>query len=98
SLGIAYVFDSRSLDFADEVLAATERQGVRLVLNSLTGAFVGASLRTLAKDGVLIELGKREVWTPEEIAAARPDVGYHIFDAGTMAEAEPALFQACMAD
>lgn len=98
SLGIAHVFDSRSLDFADQVLAATDGQGVRLVLNSLTGAFVGASLRTLAKDGVLIELGKREVWTPEEVAAARPDVGYHIFDAGTMAEAEPALFQACMAD
>ena len=98
SLGVAHAFDSRSLDFADQVLAATDGQGVRLVLNSLTGAFVGASLRSLAKDGVLVELGKREIWTPEEVAAARPDVGYHVFDAGTMAEAEPALFQACLAE
>jgi acyl transferase domain-containing protein/NADPH:quinone reductase-like Zn-dependent oxidoreductase/NADP-dependent 3-hydroxy acid dehydrogenase YdfG len=98
SLGVAHAFDSRSPDFADQVLAATDGQGVRLVLNSLTGAMVGASLRTLAKDGVLVELGKREIWTPEEVAAARPDVGYHVFDAGTMAEAEPALFQACMAE
>ena len=97
SLGVAHVFDSRSLDFADQVLAATGGEGVRLVLNSLTGAFVGASLRTLAKGGVLLELGKREIWTPEEVAATRPDVGYHVFDAGTMAEAEPSLFHACMA-
>lgn len=98
SLGVAHVFDSRSLDFADQVLAATEGQGVRLVLNSLTGAFVGASLRALSKDGVFLELGKREIWTPEQVAAARPDVTYHVFDAGSMAKADPTLFQTCMAE
>jgi acyl transferase domain-containing protein/NADPH:quinone reductase-like Zn-dependent oxidoreductase len=98
SLGVAHVFDSRSLDFADQVLAATAGQGVRLVLNSLTGAFVGASLRAVSKDGVFLELGKREIWTPEQVAAARPDVAYHVFDAGSMAKADPALFQTCMAE
>ena len=88
----------RTFDFADQVLAATEGQGVRLVLNSLTGAFVGASLRALSKDGVLLELGKREIWTAEEVASSRPDVAYHVFDAGSMAEADPALFQACMTE
>ena len=43
-------------------------------------------------------MGKREIWTAEEVAAARPDVAYHVFDAGSMAEADPALFQACMAE
>jgi acyl transferase domain-containing protein len=95
-LGVAHVFDSRSLDFADQVLAATEGQGVRLALNSLTGTFVSATLRTLCKGGVFLELGKREIWTAEEVAAARPDVAYHVFDAGSMAEADPSLFQACM--
>ena len=98
SLGVAHVFNSRTVDFADQVLAATEGQGVRLVLNSLTGAFVGASLRALSKDGVLLELGKREIWTAEEVASSRPDVAYHVFDAGSMAEADPALFQACMTE
>lgn len=98
NLGISHIFDSRSLDFADQVLAATGGQGVRLVLNSLTGAFVGASLRTLSKDGVLLELGKREIWTAEEVASVRPDVAYHVFDAGSLAEADPALFQDCMAE
>jgi acyl transferase domain-containing protein len=98
SLGIVHVFDSRSPDFADQVLASTDGQGVRLVLNSLTGALVGASLRALAKGGLLVELGKREIWTAAEVAAVRPDVGYRVFDAGTMADAEPALFQGCMAD
>lgn len=98
SLGVINVFDSRSLEFADQVLHATEGQGVRLVLNSLTGAFVGASLRTLSKEGVFLELGKREIWTPQQVAAARPDVTYHVFDAGSMAKADPALFQTCMAE
>jgi NADPH:quinone reductase-like Zn-dependent oxidoreductase len=98
SLGVAHVFDSRSFEFADQVLAATEGRGVRLVLNSLTGSFVAATLRALSKDGVLLELGKREIWTAEEVAAARPDVAYHVFDAGSMAEADPAFFQACMAE
>lgn len=98
SLGVTHVFDSRSLDFADQVLAATNGQGVSLVLNSLTGAFVGASLRALSKGGVFLELGKREIWTPEQVAAARPDVAYHVFDAGSMAEADPSLFQTCMAE
>jgi len=98
ALGIAHVFDSRSLDFADQILAATGGEGVRVVLNSLTGRFVAASLRALAPDGIFLELGKREIWTPQEVAAARPDVGYHVFDAGEMAEADPALFQSAVGE
>jgi acyl transferase domain-containing protein/NADPH:quinone reductase-like Zn-dependent oxidoreductase/NAD(P)-dependent dehydrogenase (short-subunit alcohol dehydrogenase family) len=97
-LGVTQVFDSRALDFADQILAATDGQGVRVALNSLTGKFVGATLRALAKDGVLLELGKREVWTPQEVAAARPDVAYHLFDAGEMAEADPSLYQGVAVD
>ena len=97
-MGVAHVFDSRTTDFADEIRAATQGEGVRVALNSLTGRFVGATLQTLAPEGVLLELGKREIWTPEEVAAIRPDVRYHVFDAGAMAEAEPALFRAAMQD
>jgi acyl transferase domain-containing protein len=97
-MGIAHVFDSRSMDFVEEIRAATRGEGVRVALNSLTGRFVGATLQTLAPDGVLLELGKREIWTLEEVAAIRPDVHYQVFDAGVMAEAEPAFFRAAMQD
>lgn len=91
--GVAHVFSSRSLDYADQILSATAGAGVRIALNSLTGRFVGETLRTLSPGGVLLELGKREIWTPQQVAAERPDIRYHVFDAGTMAEAEPELFQ-----
>jgi NADPH:quinone reductase-like Zn-dependent oxidoreductase len=91
--GVAHVFNSRSLDYADQILSATAGEGVRIALNSLTGRFVGETLRTLSQGGVLLELGKREIWTPQQVADVRPDIRYHVFDAGTMAEAEPELFQ-----
>ncbi|HEX3870078.1 MAG TPA: polyketide synthase dehydratase domain-containing protein, partial [Pirellulales bacterium] len=37
SLGVKHVFSSRTLDFADEIMEVTERQGVDVVLNSLPG-------------------------------------------------------------
>ena len=36
-LGVSHIMDSRSLDFADEVLARTDGRGVDVVLNSLAG-------------------------------------------------------------
>lgn len=97
-MGVTHVFDSRTMDFADLILAATRGAGVHVALNSLTGRYVGATLRTLASEGMLLELGKREIWTLQEVAAVRPDVRYHVFDAGMMAEADPALFNAAMQD
>ena len=40
SLGIQHVFDSRSLEFASEVMALTHGRGVDVVLNSLAGDFI----------------------------------------------------------
>jgi acyl transferase domain-containing protein/acyl carrier protein len=59
--GIADVFDSRTLDFADGVLAATGGRGVDLVLNALSGPAIEAGLRCLAPGGRFLELGKRDL-------------------------------------
>ncbi len=96
ALGVQHVFDSRSIDFADDVLAATDGRGVHVVLNSLAGAFIEASVRALATGGWLLELGKRDVWTPERLAAVRPDARYRVYDLGAEAEAEPALVGALL--
>jgi NADPH:quinone reductase-like Zn-dependent oxidoreductase len=93
SLGIAHIMDSRSLDFAEQVAAATSGRGVDVVLNSLAGDFAVASLRTLAPNGRFLELGKRDVLTPQAAAEMRPDVAYHVFDLGREAQADRGLLR-----
>ena len=48
SLGVEHVFDSRSLDFYNDVMEVTGGRGVDIVLNSLTGRFITQSLKCLA--------------------------------------------------
>jgi NADPH:quinone reductase-like Zn-dependent oxidoreductase len=51
SLGIEHVMNSRSLDFADEVMELTGGEGVDVVLNSLAGEFIPKSLSVLRSAG-----------------------------------------------
>ncbi|WP_262702314.1 MULTISPECIES: type I polyketide synthase [Streptomyces] len=60
-MGIARVMDSRSLDFRDEVKAATGGEGVDVVLNSLSGAAIRAGLKCLRPFGRFVELGVRDI-------------------------------------
>lgn len=61
-MGIAHVYDSRSLDFADEIRRDTDGYGVDVVLNSVAGAAQRASLELLAFGGRFIEIGKRDIY------------------------------------
>ncbi len=61
-LGVDYVGDSRSLEFADEILAATDGYGVDVVLNSLSGEAIRAGVQILAPGGRFVELGKKDVY------------------------------------
>ncbi|MBO2445569.1 type I polyketide synthase [Actinomadura barringtoniae] len=60
-LGIEHVMDSRSTDFAEEVLELTGGRGVDIILNSLSGDGIAAGLGALAIGGRFIELGKRDI-------------------------------------
>nr|QKW94320.1 short-chain dehydrogenase/reductase SDR [Stigmatella aurantiaca] len=80
--GVAHVMNSRTLDFADEVLRITEGRGVDVVLNSLTGEYISRSADVLAKGGRFVEIGKIGIWSAAEMAAHRPDVEYFSFDLG----------------
>jgi NADPH:quinone reductase-like Zn-dependent oxidoreductase/short-subunit dehydrogenase/acyl carrier protein len=78
-LGVQYVYDSRSTDFADQILADTEGAGVDVVLNSLTNeGFVEATVRATAQNGRFAEIAKRDIWTRAQMAEARPDIAYEI--------------------
>ncbi len=61
SIGIDHVMDSRSLAFADEVLADTHGEGVDVVLNSLAGEAITKGLSVLRPCGRFLELGKRDI-------------------------------------
>jgi len=80
SLGVRHVADSRSLNFAAEFRDATGGRGVDVVLNSLAGEFIPASLSTLAPGGRFVEIGKTGVWSADRVASMRSDVSYYLYD------------------
>ncbi|MBU1210553.1 MAG: type I polyketide synthase [Alphaproteobacteria bacterium] len=92
-LGIAHVFNSRSLGFADEVMRATDGQGVDVVLNSLGGAFIDKSLSCLAPYGRFLELGKRDVYcdSPLGLRGLRSNVSFHVIDVAALIAQRPLL-------
>lgn len=93
SLGVQHVFDSRTLDFADEIMTITGGRGVDLVLNSLADDFVGQSVAVLAPQGRFLEIGKRGILTENQMTELRPDVAYFIVDWGETQRQDPALIR-----
>ena len=91
SLGIKHVMNSRTLDFADEILSLTGGAGVDVVLNSLSGEFVDKNLMALGRNGRFIEIGKIGVWDTNQVSQARPDVSFFAFDLGQEGLQNPAL-------
>jgi acyl transferase domain-containing protein/NADPH:quinone reductase-like Zn-dependent oxidoreductase/SAM-dependent methyltransferase len=80
SQGIKHVMNSRNTEFANQILELTNGRGVDVVLNSLSGEFIPSSLETLASGGRFVEIGKLDIWTPEQVAQSRPDVSYFTVD------------------
>ncbi|WP_425543507.1 SDR family NAD(P)-dependent oxidoreductase [Streptomyces luteireticuli] len=82
----AHIANSRTLDFEQEFLAATDGRGMDVVLDSLTGEFVDASLRLLPHGGRFVEMGKVDVRDADDVAGWYPGVEYWTFD---LSEAGP---------
>lgn len=80
SLGVHHVMDSRSLDFADQIMQITGGHGVDMVLNSLAGDFIPASLGVLADNGRFLEIGKSGLLNESEAAALGRGIQYFIVD------------------
>ncbi|MGZ9234604.1 MAG: SDR family NAD(P)-dependent oxidoreductase, partial [Anaerolineales bacterium] len=83
SLGVKHVFDSRTLDFADEIMKATGGEGVNIVLNSLTDEFIPKGLSVLANHGCFLEIGKRDAWDQAKVSKVDPTLTYQRYDLGT---------------
>jgi mycoketide-CoA synthase len=75
-----HIASSRTLDFVDTFHDATDGQGMDVVLNSLSGDFVDASLQLLPRGGSFIEIGKTDIRLAADIAASHPGVDYRAYD------------------
>ncbi len=89
--GVAHVMNSRTLDFADEVMRLTGGEGVDVVLNSLSREVSEKSLALLRPGGRFVEIGKLGVLEPEHVARNRPDVAYHTFDLNLLLTSDPTV-------
>jgi amino acid adenylation domain-containing protein len=91
SLGIEHVMDSRSISFADEVLSHTDGEGVDVVLNSITGHAMEASLNLLRPYGRFVELGKRDIYGNSALGLLpfRKNLSYTAVDLQQMAMDRP---------
>jgi len=92
-MGVDHVFDSRSLAFADEILAITEGRGVDVVLNSLAGEAINRNLRVLKPFGRFLELGKRDFQENTRIGLRpfRNNISYFGIDADQLMKERPDL-------
>jgi acyl transferase domain-containing protein/acyl carrier protein len=93
ALGVQHIFNSRTLNFAEEILEITQGEGVDIVFNSLSGEFIPASLSVLKPQGQFIEIGKRGVWNSQQVAEVKPDVAYHLVDLMSVAQQQPQTIQ-----
>jgi polyketide synthase 2 len=91
-MGVANVYDSRSIDFAEQIRRDTGGYGVDIVLNSVTGAAQLAGIKLLALGGRFIELGKRDIYGDTRIGLFpfRQNLAFYGVDVGLLSVSHPA--------
>ncbi len=89
ALGIEHVMNSRTLNFAEEVMALTNGEGLDVVLNSLTGDFISKSLGLLRANGRFLEIGKKEIWNAAQVAQANGKATYFAIDLAERIKSDP---------
>lgn len=90
-MGISNVMDSRTLGFAEEIMDKTDGKGIDIVLNTLSGPAMQASLSVLAPQGRFIEIGKTDVLNHGSIELNHFDQNrsYHPIDLAQFIEERP---------
>ncbi|NUO78855.1 SDR family NAD(P)-dependent oxidoreductase, partial [candidate division KSB1 bacterium] len=91
--GVQHLFDSRSLDFAREIMRVTNNEGVDVILNSLSGEFIPVSLSILKDSGRFLEIGKRGIWARAQIDAFKRIGESHVVDLAAAAQENPTLIK-----
>jgi len=100
SLGVEHVFNSRTLEFADQILEVTDRQGVDVVLNSLPGEAVTKSLASLRAYGRFLEIGKIDIYQNRMIGLLpfQDNLSYFAIDLDRLLRQRPETVQSLYAE
>ena len=89
--GVDRIMNSRDLEFEGAIAEVTAGRGIDVVLNSLNGEYIPCGLRSLARGGRFVEIGKLGIWSEDQVAELRPDVDYQAFDLAELASSSPEL-------
>ncbi len=89
SIGVQHIMSSREPGFAEEIMRITKGEGVNIVLNSLADDFIPQSFSVLAPGGCFLEIGKRGVWTDEQVQAQFPGISYYVYDLTVLLLSDP---------
>lgn len=95
SFGIKHVMDSRSLNFASEIMEKTDGQGIDMVLNSLSGQAITKGLSLLRDYGRFLEIGKSDIYTNKKIGLYpfHKNLSFFSIDLDKIMREDPALIQ-----
>lgn len=90
-MGLAHVYDSGSIEFAESIRRDTNDYGVDIVLNSLADAGQRAGLELLSVGGRFIEIGKGDIHgdTRSGLAPFRPNLTFHALDLALLSRSRP---------
>lgn len=90
-MGVKHVYDSRSIEFAEEIRRDTDGYGVDVVLNSLIGPAQRAGIELLSFGGRFVEIGKRDVYehTRMDLYPFRRNLAFYYADLALMTVTDP---------
>ncbi|MBF8268848.1 MAG: hypothetical protein HW386_557 [Gammaproteobacteria bacterium] len=92
-LGVEHVLNSRTLEYADDIMEITEGRGIDVVLNSLAGEAIDKNFSVLKPFGRFLELGKRDFLENTQIGLRpfRNNITYFGIDADQLISEQPDL-------
>jgi polyketide synthase 12 len=100
ALGVdrARIGSSRDVAFVERFREASGGRGVDVVLNSLAGELVDASLELLADGGRFVEIANTDVRDPQQVAEAHPGITYQQFELWRLSEDTPERIHALLTE
>ncbi|MFI5510348.1 sulfolipid-1 biosynthesis phthioceranic/hydroxyphthioceranic acid synthase [Mycobacterium sp. NPDC051804] len=90
-MGIEHVYDSRSIEFAEQIRRDTDGYGVDIVLNSVIGAAQRAGVELLTFGGRFVEIGKRDIYGDTRLGLFpfRRNLTFYALDLALLAFSRP---------
>ncbi|WP_433593101.1 type I polyketide synthase [Nocardia sp. CA-145437] len=84
--GADHALDSRSLNFADDVLGLTSGRGADVVISTAPGEILRQNFKAVAEFGRIVEIGKADIYGGGvlDLAYFDKNLSYHSFDLDRM--------------